>query len=52
MVLLPVAIFLGRCVAAILKGKEKAFMKRNSFIEMVKLHNLSGRITYISSHAK
>ena len=30
----------------------KAFMRRNSFIEMAKLHNLSGRITYISSHAK
>ncbi len=27
-------------------------MKRNSFIEMEKLHNLSGRITYISSHAR
>ena len=27
-------------------------MKRNSFIEMAKLHDLSGRITYISSHAK
>lgn len=27
-------------------------MKRNSFIEVAKLHNLSGRITYISSHAK
>lgn len=27
-------------------------MKRNSFIEMAKLHTLSGRITYISSHAK
>ena len=27
-------------------------MKRNSFIEMAKLHNLSGRITYISSHVK
>ena len=27
-------------------------MKRNSFIEMAKLHNLSGRITYIASHAK
>lgn len=27
-------------------------MKRNSFIEMAKLHNLSGRITYISSNAK
>ena len=27
-------------------------MKRNSFIEMAKLHNLSGRITYISSHAR
>ena len=27
-------------------------MKRNSFIEMAKLHNLSGRITYISSCAK
>ena len=27
-------------------------MKRNSFIEMAKLHDLSGRIAYISSHAK
>jgi len=27
-------------------------VKRNSFIEMAKLHDLSGRITYISSHAK
>ena len=27
-------------------------MRRSSFIEMAKLHNLSGRITYISSHAK
>lgn len=27
-------------------------MKRNSFIEMAKLHDLSGRITYISSHAR
>ena len=27
-------------------------MKKNSFIEMAKLHDLSGRITYISSHAK
>lgn len=27
-------------------------MKRNSFIEMAKLHDLSGRISYISSHAK
>ena len=27
-------------------------MKRNSFIEMTKLHDLSGRITYISSHAR
>ena len=27
-------------------------MKRNSFIEMAKLHNLLGRITYISSNAK
>ena len=34
------------------REREKAFMKRNSFIEMAKLHNLSGRITYISSHAK
>lgn len=34
------------------KGRRKAFVKRNSFIEMAKLHNLSGRITYISSHAK
>lgn len=32
--------------------KGKAFMRRNSFIEMAKLHNLSGRITYISSHAR
>ncbi len=32
--------------------KGKAFMKRNSFIEMAKLHDLSGRITYISSRAK
>ena len=30
----------------------KAFVKRNSFIEMAKLHDLSGRITYISSRAK
>lgn len=34
------------------KERKKAFMKRNSFIEMAKLHDLSGRITYISSHAK
>ena len=27
-------------------------MRRNSFIEMAKLHDLSGRITYISSYAK
>ena len=27
-------------------------MKRNSFIEMAKLHNLSGRITYISSRVR
>ena len=27
-------------------------MRRNSFIEMAKLHDLSGRITYISSRAK
>lgn len=32
--------------------EERRIMKRNSFIEMAKLHNLSGRITYISSHAK
>ena len=32
--------------------KGKSFMRRNSFIEMAKLHDLSGRITYISSHAK
>ena len=31
---------------------ESIYMRRNSFIEMAKLHNLSGRITYISSHAK
>ena len=31
---------------------ERNLMRRNSFIEMAKLHNLSGRITYISSHAK
>ena len=30
------------------KERRKAFVKRNSFIEMAKLHNLSGRITYIS----
>ncbi len=35
-----------------LKERRKAFVKRNSFIEMAKLHNLSGRITYISSRAK
>ena len=34
------------------KERRKTFVKRNSFIEMAKLHNLSGRITYISSHAK
>ena len=34
------------------KERGKAFVKRNSFIEMAKLHDLSGRITYISSHAK
>lgn len=34
------------------KERRKAFVKRNSFIEMAKLHNLSGRITYISSRAK
>ncbi|MCD7836561.1 MAG: MobA/MobL family protein [Lachnospiraceae bacterium] len=34
------------------KERRKAFVKRNSFVEMAKLHNLSGRITYISSHAK
>ena len=34
------------------KERGKAFLKRNSFIEMAKLHNLSGRITYISSHAR
>lgn len=35
-----------------LKERRKAFVKRNSFIEIAKLHNLSGRITYISSRAK
>lgn len=34
------------------KERGKAFVKRNSFIEMAKLHDLSGRITYISSYAK
>ena len=34
------------------KERGKAFVKRNSFIEMAKLHDLSGRITYISSRAK
>ncbi len=34
------------------KERGTAFVKRNSFIEMAKLHDLSGRITYISSHAK
>lgn len=34
-------------------GREKGIqVKRNSFIEMAKLHDLCGRITYISSHAK
>ena len=32
--------------------RKRSYMRRNSFIEMAKLHNLSGRITYISSHAK
>ena len=36
----------------IYKKKGKSHMRRNSFIEMAKLHDLSGRITYISSHAK
>ena len=34
------------------EGRKGSYMRRNSFIEMAKLHNLSGRITYISSHAK
>ncbi len=34
------------------KERRRYLLKRNSFIEMAKLHNLSGRITYISSHAK
>lgn len=34
------------------KERREEFMRRNSFIEMAKLHNLSGRITYVSSHAK
>jgi len=33
-------------------GRRQLFMRRNSFIKMAKLHNLSGRIVYISSHAK
>ena len=42
-----------RLVAGYLLWKgERHLMRRNSFIEMAKLHNLSGRITYISSHAK
>ncbi len=50
-----------RPVAAAHKGtaadylpKERRWylLRRNSFIEMAKLHNLSGRITYISSHSK
>ena len=60
MALLLTAAFRGKYAAAqkklrwqiIRKRKGKAFMRRNSFIEMAKLHNLSGRITYISSHAK
>ena len=57
--LLLTATFRGKYAATqkklrqiIRKRKGKAFMRRNSFIEMAKLHNLSGRITYISSHAK
>ncbi len=34
------------------KERRRYLLRRNSFIEMAKLHNLSGRITYISSHAK
>ena len=37
---------------SICQKKGKSHMRRNSFIEMAKLHDLSGRITYISSHAK
>ena len=36
----------------ICQKKGKSHMRRNSFIEMAKLHDLSGRIAYISSHAK
>ena len=34
------------------EGEKCSYMRRNLFIEMAKLHDLSGRITYISSHAK
>jgi len=34
------------------KERRRYLLRRNSFIEMAKLHDLSGRITYISSHAK
>ncbi len=40
------------CIIYPPKERRKAFVKRNSFIEMAKLHDLSGRITYISSHVK
>ncbi len=34
------------------KERRRASVKRNSFIEMAKLHDLLRRITYISSHAR
>lgn len=50
----PWRLFTGKAAVLDCPPKEgrKAFVKRNSFIEMAKLHNLSGRITYISSHAR
>ena len=35
-----------------LKKKEGVPIARNSFIQLTKLSNVKGRITYISSHAK
>ena len=34
------------------KGEESTLTTRHSFIQMTKLSNVRGRITYISSHAK
>ena len=34
------------------EGEESTLTTRHSFIQMTKLSNVRGRITYISSHAK